>query len=93
MWPGHCNARAIVCSPVVQPIAPMTMTLLLLPLVYGTVAIVLLGEFSADLKAMVAGQVVGAALGAMVQYWLGSSNGSARKTDMIEAQRQEKTPE
>jgi len=73
--------------------APMTMTLLLLPLVYGTVAIVLLGEFSADLKAMVAGQVVGAALGAMVQYWLGSSNGSARKTDMIEAQRQEKTPE
>jgi membrane protein YqaA with SNARE-associated domain len=37
---------------------------------------------------------MGAALGSMVQYWLGSSNGSARKTDMIEAQRtQEKAPE
>jgi membrane protein YqaA with SNARE-associated domain len=74
--------------------APMTMTLLLLPLVYGVAGVVLLGDFSADLKAMVAGQVMGAALGSMVQYWLGSSNGSARKTDMIEAQRaQEKTHE
>lgn len=74
--------------------APMTMTLLLLPLVYGVAGVVLLGDFSADLKAMVAGQVMGAALGSMVQYWLGSSNGSARKTDMIEAQRtQEKAPE
>ena len=74
--------------------APMTMTLLLLPLVYGVAGVVLLGNFSADLKAMVAGQVMGAALGSMVQYWLGSSNGSARKTDMIEAQRtQEKAPE
>lgn len=74
--------------------APMTMTLLLLPLVYGVAGVVLLGNFSADLKAMVAGQVMSAALGSMVQYWLGSSNGSARKTDMIEAQRaQEKAPE
>ena len=63
----------------------MTMTVLLLPLVYGTAGIVLLGNFSADLKAMVAGQVMGAALGAMVQYWLGSSNGSARKTELSEA--------
>ena len=72
----------------------MTMTLLLLPLVYGVAGVVLLGNFSADLKAMVAGQVMGAALGSMVQYWLGSSDGSARKTDTIEAQRtQEKAPE
>jgi hypothetical protein len=57
-----------------------------LPLVYWVTWRVLTGpEFSSDVQALVVGQVMGTALGASVQYWLGSSSGSARKTEMSEA--------
>lgn len=61
-------------------------TAALLPLVYMTVAAVLfLDKFSDDMKAMVIGTVVSGTLAAIVAYWLGSSFGSQRKTDLIAA--------
>lgn len=62
-------------------LAPMVVTVALLPLVYWVTWMVLTGDFTSDLKAMVVGQVMGVALGSSVQYWLGSSNGSARKDE------------
>ncbi len=56
----------------------------LLPLVYGTVWAVLARDgFSDDVRAMVVSAIVTGVLGAILGYWLGSSAGSARKTDML----------
>jgi adenine/guanine phosphoribosyltransferase-like PRPP-binding protein len=61
-------------------------TAALLPLVYMTVgAVLFLDKFSDDMRAMVIGTVVSGTLAAIVAYWLGSSFGSARKTDMMAA--------
>lgn len=57
---------------------------LLLPLVYMTVAAVLFGDgWSTDVKAMVVAAVVTGALGGITAYWLGTSAGSAKKTDLL----------
>lgn len=59
----------------------LAVTAALLPLVYWVTWKVLTGPFSTDVQALVVGQVMGTALGASVQYWLGSSSGSARKDE------------
>jgi len=57
-------------------------TLLLLPLVYGTVGAVLFGpNWSDDVRAMVVSSVVTGVLGGIMGYWLGTSFSSARKDE------------
>lgn len=59
-------------------------TLLLMPLVYGVVyAVVFRGGFSDDVRAMVVSAVVTGVLSGIMGFWLGSSFGSARKTEML----------
>ena len=60
---------------------------LLLPLIYMTVATVLglIGttKFSTEIQSMVVTAVVSGTLGTMVGYFLGSSSGSAQKTEQL----------
>jgi len=59
-------------------------TLLLLPLVYGTAYQVLTtADFSAEVKSMVVATIISGILGSVAGYWLGSSFGSSKKTDLI----------
>lgn len=58
-------------------------TLMLLPMVYYVVDAVLTGNFTSDVKAMVIGVVMGTVAGSIVTYWFGTTNGSARKTDLL----------
>lgn len=59
-------------------------TLLLLPLVYMTVASVLFLEgWTSETKAMVVAAVISGALGAITGYWLGTSFSSAKKDDLL----------
>ena len=61
--------------------------LLLLPLIYMTVATVLglvgTTKFSTEIQSMVVTAVVSGTLGTMVGYFLGSSSGSAQKTELL----------
>ncbi|MFO0454285.1 MAG: hypothetical protein ACK52I_37485 [Pseudomonadota bacterium] len=62
----------------------MWITAALMPLVYMVTYIVLTSDsFSQDVKSMVVGAVMLGTLGAVAQFWLGSSYGSSRKTDML----------
>jgi muramidase (phage lysozyme) len=62
----------------------MWITAALMPLVYMVTYIVLTSEsFSQDVRSMVVGAVMLGTLGAVAQFWLGSSYGSSRKTDML----------
>lgn len=59
-------------------------TAALLPLVYMVVWRVLTGPFSAEVQSMVVGAVVSGVLSAVTGFWLGSSAGSVRKTELAE---------
>ena len=73
--------------------APLLVSLALMPLVYWVTWRVMTGPFSPEVQSMVAGAVMGTALGAMTNFWLGSSAGSARKTELAgEAKAQEPAP-
>lgn len=61
-------------------------TLALMPLVYFVVGRVLTADkdvFSGEVQSMVVGAVIGAVLGSITTFWLGSSSGSQRKTDLL----------
>lgn len=59
-------------------------SMLLLPLVYMTVSAVLFGEnWNDDIRIMVVTAVISGVLGAITGFWLGTSFGSFRKTDMM----------
>lgn len=60
-------------------------TAALLPLVYMVVWRVLTGPYSIEVQSMVIGAVVSGVLQAMVQFWLGTSASSQRKTELREA--------
>lgn len=60
-------------------------TAALLPLVYMVVWRVLTGPFSVEVQSMVIGAIVSGVLQAIVQFWLGTSASSQRKTDLIQA--------
>ena len=58
----------------------------LLPLLYGTVWIVLTSTsnvFSGELRAAIASSVVTGILGGVLGFWLGTSFGSGRKTELL----------
>lgn len=60
----------------------------LLPLVYFVVGTVLLKDgFSQEVQSMVIAAVISGVLGSITGYWLGTSFGSARKTDMMAGQK------
>lgn len=63
----------------------MWMSVLLLPMVYIVVVAVVAGgtEFSDEIKVMVVTAVVTGVLGSITGFWLGTSFGSARKTDAL----------
>lgn len=56
-------------------------TAALLPLVYMVVWRVLTGPFSVEVQSMVIGAIVSGVLQAIVQFWLGTSASSQRKTE------------
>lgn len=56
-------------------------TAALLPLIYMVVWRVLTGPFSIEIQSMVIGAVVSGVLQAVVQFWLGTSASSQRKTE------------
>lgn len=56
-------------------------TAAMLPLVYMVVWRVLTGPFSIEIQSMVIGAVVSGVLQAIVQFWLGTSASSQRKTE------------
>lgn len=59
-------------------------TAALLPLVYFVVWQVMTGEgWSSEVRSMVVAAIVTGLLGAVTGYWLGTSYGSQRKTDML----------
>lgn len=58
-------------------------TMVLLPMIYYVVYAVLTGNFTSDVKAMVIGVVMGTVAGSLITYWFGTTNGSARKTDLL----------
>ena len=61
-------------------------SLALLPLVYLVVAAVLFGEgWTNDIRAMVVSSIISLVLGSVTGFFLGTSYGSQRKTDMINA--------
>ena len=53
----------------------------MLPLIYMVVWRVLTGPFSIEIQSMVIGAVVSGVLQAIVQFWLGTSASSQRKTE------------
>jgi hypothetical protein len=61
-------------------------TLALLPLVYGVTYMVLSGDFSQETKAMVVAAIITGVLGAVTGFWLGTSFGSSRKTELLAQQ-------
>ena len=64
-------------------------TAALLPLVYMVVWRVLTGPYSMEVQSMVIGAIVSGVLQAIVQFWLGTSASSQRKTEMSEAAKAE----
>jgi hypothetical protein len=63
-------------------------TLCLLPLVYLVVAAVLFGEgWTAEIRAMVVSSVISIVLGGVSGYYLGTSYGSQKKTEIIAERR------
>ena len=59
-------------------------SLALLPLVYLVVAAVLFGEgWTNDIRAMVVSSIISLVLGSVTGFFLGTSYGSQRKTDML----------
>ena len=56
-------------------------TAAMLPLIYMVVWRVLTGPFSIEIQSMVIGAVVSGVLQAVVQFWLGTSASSQRKTE------------
>ncbi len=63
-------------------------TLALLPLVYLVVAAVLFGEgWTPEIKAMVVSSVISIVLGGATGYYLGTSYGSQKKTEIIAERR------
>ena len=65
-------------------------TAALLPLVYMVVWRVLSGPYSVEVQSMVIGAVVSGVLQAIVQFWLGTSASSQRKTEFREATKADK---
>ena len=65
----------------------LVFTVLVMPLVYITVLAVLglVGQtkFSTEIQSMAVTAVISGTLGSMVGFWLGSSAGSAQKTEML----------
>lgn len=62
----------------------MAITIALFPLIYLVVWKVLTGNFSPEVQSMVIGAVMGSGLQALANFWLGSSVGSQRKTELAE---------
>ena len=58
-------------------------TLMLLPLVYGTVWRVLTGDFPSEVQSMVVSAVVTGVLGGVLGFWMGTSFSSQKKTDLM----------
>lgn len=56
-------------------------TAAMLPLIYMVVWRVLTGPFSIEIQSMVIGAVVSGVLQAIVQFWLGTSASSQRKSE------------
>ena len=56
-------------------------TAAMLPLIYMVVWRVLTGPFSIEIQSMVIGAVVSGVLQAIMQFWLGTSASSQRKTE------------
>ena len=64
----------------------MWISLLLLPLVYLVVIAVMFGEgWTNDIRAMVVSSIISLVLGSVTGFFLGTSYGSQRKTDMLNA--------
>lgn len=62
----------------------MAVTAAMFPLIYLVVWRVLSGNFSPEVQSMVIGAVMGSGLQGMSNFWLGSSVGSQRKTELTE---------
>jgi muramidase (phage lysozyme) len=59
-------------------------TLMLMPLVYGTVYQVLTStEFTSEIRAMVVSAIISGVLGGIMGFWMGTSFSSARKTELL----------
>ena len=58
-------------------------TLMMMPLVYGVTYMVLAGDFSQETKAMVVSAIITGVLGSVTGFWLGTSFGSSRKTELL----------
>lgn len=63
----------------------MVVTFAVLPLVYMTTYKVLFGNFSQEVQTLVIGTIMGTGLGAIMNFWLGSSYGSQRKDERAES--------
>ena len=65
----------------------MLVTYLLLPLVYAVVGFVLWpgSSYPPEVKTMVITAIVSGVLGTIVGFWMGTSLGSSRKTDAMNA--------
>jgi membrane protein DedA with SNARE-associated domain len=62
----------------------MYITAAILPLVYMVVWKVLTGDFTPEVQSMVIGAVMGSGFGQLANFWLGSSAGSQRKTELAD---------
>jgi hypothetical protein len=89
---GIAGARkadgAASASPAPWKSPALWVTLCLLPLVYLVVAAVLFGDgWTAEIRAMVVSSVISIVLGGVVGYYLGTSYGSQKKTEIIAERR------
>ena len=86
---GIAGARDFSLQTAQQGIQPWKlpsfwMTLLLLPLIYMVIGSVVFGSgWSDDVRAGTVSAVISGVMFAIVGYWLGSSAGSAKKTDIL----------
>lgn len=80
------NQKVAESGTPVYKLPSLWITLALMPLVYFVVGRVLTADkdvFSGEVQSMVVGAVIGAVLGSITTFWLGSSSGSQRKTDLL----------
>ena len=92
---GIAAAHARAIDPAQPPLhknPAFWMSLMLLPMAYYVVVAVigvpwegkmLAADVSQEVRSMVIGGIMGSVIGGIVAYWMGTSYGSARKTDMI----------